>query len=150
MTSCAWSAPANACAETRELAAWTLFTGEDVPGDDASTVARCLVLPFVWEPGQPNPALTEAQNLAAHLTAIGRVWLDWLASKEGQAAAQLIVQSFPGLRDEWLIKLGQLNPQMRNPARLAINQLTFWAVCQMPVLPRSSSPTRPRTSRAST
>ena len=123
---------------TRELAAWPLFTGEDVPGDDASTVARCLVLPFVWEPGQPNPALTEAQNLAGHLTAIGRVWLDWLASKEGQAAAQLIVQSFPGLRDEWLTKLSQLNPQMRNPARLAsnlaINQLTFWAVCQMPVL----------------
>ena len=124
--------------KTRELAAWPLFTGEDVPGDDASTVARCLVVPFVWEPGQPNPALTEAQQLAGHLTAIGRVWLDWLASPEGQAAAQLIVQSFPGLRDEWLARLGQLNPQMRNPARLAsnlaINQLTFWAVCQQPEL----------------
>jgi hypothetical protein len=123
---------------TRELAAWPLFTGEDVPGDDASTVARCLVVPFVWEPGQPNPALTEAQQLAGHLTAIGRVWLDWLASPEGQAAAQLIVQSFPGLRDEWLARLSQLNPQMRNPARLAsnlaINQLTFWAVCQQPEL----------------
>jgi hypothetical protein len=105
-----------------------------VPGDDASTVARCLVVPFVWEPGQPNPALSEAQNLAEHLTAVGRVWLDWLASAEGQAAAQLIVQSFPGLRDQWLAKLSQLNPQMRNPARLAsnlaINQLTYWAVCQ--------------------
>ncbi|HSN76301.1 MAG TPA: bifunctional DNA primase/polymerase [Anaerolineae bacterium] len=120
--------------KTRELAAWPLFTGEDVPGDDASTVARCLVVPFVWEPGQPNPALSEAQNLAEHLTAVGRVWLDWLASAEGQAAAQLIVQSFPGLRDQWLAKLSQLNPQMRNPARLAsnlaINQLTYWAVCQ--------------------
>ncbi len=124
--------------KTRELAAWPLFTGEDVPGDDASTVARCLVVPFIWEPGQPNPALSEAQKLATHLTAIGRVWLDWLASTEGQAAAQLIVQSFPGLRDDWLAKLGQLNPQMRNPARLAsnlaINQLTFWAVCQQPEL----------------
>ena len=123
---------------TRELAAWPLFTGEDVPGDDASTAARCLVVPFTWEPGQPNPALSEAQQLAGHLTAIGRAWLDWLASAEGQAAAQLIRQSFPGLRDQWLVRLGQINPQMRNPARLAsnlaINQLTFWAACQHPEL----------------
>lgn len=124
--------------KTRELAAWPLFTGEDVPGDDASTVARCLVVPFAWEPGQPNPALSAAQELAGHLTAIGRVWLDWLASPEGQAAAQLIVQTFPALRDQWLVRLSRLNPQMRNPARLAsnlaINQLTFWAVCQQPDL----------------
>ena len=124
--------------KTRELAAWPLFTGEDVPGDDASTVARCLIVPFIWEPGQPNPALTEAQSLASHLTAIGRTWLDWLASPEGQAAAQLIVQSFPQRRDDWLARLNQLNPQMRNPARLAsnlaINQLTFWAACQQPDL----------------
>ncbi len=123
---------------TRELAAWPLFTGEDVPGDDASTVARCLVVPFAWEPGQPNPALSEAQDLAGHLTAIGRIWLDWLASPEGQAAVQLIIQSFPARRDDWLARLAQLNPQMRNPARvasnLAINQLTFWAVCQQPEL----------------
>lgn len=104
--------------KTRELAAWPLFTGEDVPGDDASTVARCLIVPFIWEPGQPNPALTEAQSLASHLTAIGRTWLDWLVSPEGQAAAQLIVQSFPQRRDDWLARLNQLNPQMRNPARV--------------------------------
>ena len=122
----------------RAITAWPLFTGEDVPGDDASTIARTLLVPFEWRASGPNRALTEAQEQAGHLSALGLAWVKWLASAEGQAAAWSVRSEHPRLRDEWLGKLVAFNPQMVNPARvashLAVNQLTYWAVCQHPLL----------------
>jgi hypothetical protein len=122
----------------RAVTAWPLITGEDAPGDDASTLARTLIVPFEWRPGALNRALTEAQGQAEHLSALGLAWVRWLASPEGQAAAWSVRSDHGRLRDEWLQKLVAFNPQMVNPARvashLAVNQLTYWAVCQHPLL----------------
>lgn len=122
----------------RPITAWPLITGEDVPGDDASTIARTLLVPFEWRASVPNRALTEAQGHAEHLSALGLAWVKWLASSEGQAAAWRAREQQPQLRDEWLSRLVAFNPQMVNPARvashLAVNQLTYWAVCQHPLL----------------
>jgi hypothetical protein len=122
----------------RAITAWPLVTGEDVPGDDASTIARTLLVPFEWRASGPNRALTEAQAHAADLSALGLAWVKWLAGAEGQAAAWRVREQQPQLRDEWLGKLVAFNPQMVNPARvashLAVNQLTYWAVCQHPLL----------------
>ena len=66
--------------ESRPIHCWPVFTGEDVPASDPATLARVLVVPFEWSHGADNPRLTAAQAAAAHLPAVGRAWLDWLAS----------------------------------------------------------------------
>lgn len=107
--------------ETREVHAWPFSTGEDVPSNDAASLARILVVPWSWERGRPNPHLTEAQRLSPHLCAVGAAWLSWLESDEGRASVEGHAARFPELRDEWAMRLVRLRKDIANPLRVASN-----------------------------
>jgi len=124
--------------ESRPIHCWPVFTGEDVPANDPATVARVLVVPFEWPHGADNPRLTAAQAAAAHLSAVGRAWLDWLASAAGREVAVEAGRQFPEVRRRQVAALRSLRGDMINPLRvatnLATNALTWWALTQHPQL----------------
>jgi len=124
--------------ESRPIHCWPVFTGEDVPADDPATVARVLVVPFEWPHGADNPRLTAAQAAAADLPAVGRAWLDWLATPEGREVAAEAGGQFPELRRRQVAALRSLRGDMVNPLRvatnLATNSLTWWVLTQHPQL----------------
>jgi hypothetical protein len=124
--------------ESRPIHCWPVFTGEDVPAGDPATLARVLVVPFEWPHGQDNPHLSAAQASAADLPAVGRAWLDWLASPEGREVAAEAGRQFPEQRRLQVVALRSLRGDMVNPLRvatnLATNALTWWALGQHPQL----------------
>ena len=124
--------------DTKPVFCWPLVTGEDVPDKDPATLARILVLPFAWQRGESNEILTEAQNLAAHLPAVGTAWLTWLESNTGAAVASEARKQYSDLRSKWAKYLRGKRPDMVNVLRvasnLASNQLTWWAMGQHPSL----------------
>lgn len=63
--------------ETREYASTLLVTGEDLP-EEASTVAR--LLPWEWSSPPNTDQLTELQQIAHHLPAVGRLWCRHLSN----------------------------------------------------------------------
>jgi hypothetical protein len=124
--------------ESRPIHCWPVFTGEDVPASDPATLARVLVVPFEWPHGADNPRLTAAQAAAAHLPAVGRAWLAWLASPAGREAAAEAGRQFPDLRRQQVAALRSLRWDMVNPLRvatnLATNALTWRVMLQHPQL----------------
>lgn len=117
---------------------WPLITGEDVPENDAASLARILVVQFTWPKGEDNPQLSFAQDNASHLCAIGRAWIDFLESPEGRAAAETARKRFPDARNDWRSVLRKNRLEMANPLRvasnLATNELTWWTMKQCPAL----------------
>ena len=63
-----------------------IVTGEDLPRDDAASIARILLVTFDWQRGEPNDLLTSAQRTASTCTPSAGRWIEWLRSDE--AAAQ--------------------------------------------------------------
>jgi len=124
--------------ESRPIHCWPVFTGEDVPASDPATLARVLVVPFEWPHGADNPRLTAAQAAAAHLPAVGRAWLDWLASPAGREVAAEAGRQLPEVRRRQVAALRSLRGDMVNPLRvatnLATNALTWWVLTQHPQL----------------
>jgi hypothetical protein len=124
--------------ESRPIHCWPVFTGEDVPASDPATLARVLVVPFEWPYGADNPQLTAAQAAAAHLPAVGRAWLDWLASPAGRKVAAEAGRQFPDVRRRQVAALRGLRRDMVNPLRvatnLATNALTWQVMTQHPQL----------------
>lgn len=124
--------------ESRPVFCWPIVTGEDVPSNDPASLARILVVPFAWPQGQTNNTLAQAQAKAAHLSAVGRVWLEWLESKDGQETASKARAKFQELRGEWAKELRQTRSDMVNVLRvasnLASNQLTWLVLTQHPTL----------------
>lgn len=114
-----------------------IMTGEDVPSEDAASLARILVIRFEWQSGASNHELSNAQAMAAHLPALGQAWIDWLAG-DGRAAVRDIGKQMDAQRDAWAAKLRVHFPQMVNTLRvatnLAINSLTWRAMCMCPAL----------------
>jgi hypothetical protein len=124
--------------DTKEVHAWPFSTGEDVPSNDAASLARILIVPWAWERGRPNPHLTDAQRLAPHLCAVGGAWLSWLESEEGRASVRGHAAKFPGLRDEWAARLVRIRKDIANPLRvasnLASNSLTWAMMADCPAV----------------
>lgn len=120
---------------SKPIAAWPLCTGEDIPSGDAATIARILVLPFAWQRGTENEALTEAQGLAQHMPAVGAAWLAWLEGEGGALAAEAGKQFGP-MRTRWAAYLRKVQPDMVNILRvasnLASNQLVYLLACEHP------------------
>lgn len=110
--------------DSKPVFTWPVATGEDVPDNDAASLARILVVPFVRKPGQPNPALDRAQELSPHLCAIGAAWLDWLESDEGRNLADRAKNHFRKCRNQWAERLREWRPDMTNPHRVASNLAT--------------------------
>jgi hypothetical protein len=143
--------------DSKPLNVWPLFTGEDVPQGEPSTLARMLILPFRWldhsgeatgraaatrdqadpRPPAANELLALAQRHAGHLPAVGAAWIEWLEGDEGREAARKMAQSFPALREQWvrsLLSEGKVVNPLRVATNLATNQLAYALACEHPVL----------------
>jgi hypothetical protein len=124
--------------EQREIRAWPMVTGEDLPDTDAASLARILTVEFERDGDQHNPELTAAQNDSHHLSAIGREWIQWLYTEEGREAVSSLQEIFPERRKKWAAYLRENRPDMVNILRVASNLATntlVWDVAeQCPVL----------------
>lgn len=124
--------------DTKSVFCWPVCTGEDVPDTDAASLARVLVVPFLWQDQTDYPQLSKAQSLTEHLCAVGGAWLDWLESEDGKTAAAVAGARMPDVRREWVQKLGDLRRdsvnKMRVASNLATNQLTWDVMCQHPTI----------------
>jgi hypothetical protein len=124
--------------ESKPISCWPLITGEDVPDHDPASLARILVVHMPWPHGKANDTLAEAQRLAPHLSAVGKTWLEWLESEEGQARAREAAELFPVFRAQWAAELWRIRPEMVNILRvssnLASNELTWRVLMQHPTL----------------
>lgn len=123
---------------TREIHAWPVITGEDVPDSDAASLARVLIIEFDKVTGGANRSLTAAQSHAVHLSALGLNWIEWLESSAGQRAVKDIAASLPEARMRWIDHIYQTDNQAQNPMRiatnLATNELTWQIAAQHPLL----------------
>lgn len=122
--------------ETKPIFCWPICTGEDVPDSDPASLARILIVPFLWQRGDDNPNLTKAQGLSEHLSAVGNSWLTWLESESGQQMIRKIASKFPEYRTSWSAKLHKIREDSVNSLRvasnLATNQLTWEILCEHP------------------
>lgn len=113
-----------------------IVTGEDLPRDDAASIARILLVTFAWQRGEANDHLTAAQEGSEHLCAVGWTWIQWLRSQEGNAAVKAAGKAFPRLRAEWAARLAEIEKDSANIARvasnLAVNQLAWQTALQHP------------------
>lgn len=106
---------------------WPIFTGEDLPDSDAAALARLLTVQS--KKNDNTSELTKAQQLAAHLPAIGHSWITWLETAETIVKDE--ASRLGGLRDEIAVKLMADAPNMKNPYRVATNlatNLILWRV----------------------
>lgn len=114
-----------------------IITGEDMPSDDAASVARVLRISFAWQRGEANEKLTLAQRHSRHLSILGKSWIDWIAG-EGASVVQLVGDEFPYARTKWATHLRQIRADSANIARvasnLAVNELTWQIALQHPTL----------------
>lgn len=117
---------------------WPIFTGEDVPDSDPASLARMLVVRFAPKSGQSLDDLTRAQHLSRHLCAVGKEWIQWLASDDGIRVARNAGEWFPERRDEWAGQLRRSNDRAVNVLRvasnLAINGLVWEVLARHPIL----------------
>ena len=122
--------------DTKLVRCIPIVTGEDLPRDDAASIARILLVTFEWQRGEPNDLLTSAQENSDHLCAVGWAWITWLQSEEGRAATRVAGKAFPRLRSEWAARLSRIEKDSANIARvasnLAVNELAWNLVCQHP------------------
>lgn len=108
---------------SRAIHTWPIFTGEDVPDNDAASMARVLVVPFAWSGGE-NPALTEVQAGSDHLCAVMGAWLDWILSDDGKIIVANIASKFTARRTMWASTLRKMRDNMANINRVATNIAT--------------------------
>lgn len=122
----------------RSIHCWPIFTGEDVPDNDAASLARVLVLEF----NQPKPGinyqLSAAQDNSQHLSAVGWSWIEWLMTDEGSAAVKQETAELNTLRLGWAEHIASVNPKAQNIMRVATNLATntiCWRIArQHPVI----------------
>lgn len=122
--------------DTKPIHCWPLCTGEDVPDSDPASLARILIVPFLWQDGADNIDLTKAQMFSEHLSAVGNTWLAWLETKAGRQIATRIASKFPQYRSRWSSALKGIRTDTVNSLRvasnLATNQLTWEILCEHP------------------
>jgi len=121
--------------ESKEIHCIPIATGEDVPRDDAASLARIILVPYAWQRGESNDNLTEAQRLSRHLNAVGYAWILWIAG-EGRAVIRSTAAQFPAYRSKWAETLRKIDADSANIARvasnLAVNELTWETATQAP------------------
>jgi putative DNA primase/helicase len=124
--------------EARSFNCWPVFTGEDVPGDDAAALARALIVRFTWQHGEINRPLTQAQAYSGDLCAVGGAWISWLESPEASDVVRDVVSHFPEYRAQWAkVIVGHRDDTanaLRIATNLATNQLTWGVACACPAL----------------
>jgi hypothetical protein len=128
----------------KAVSCWPIATGEDLPRDDAASLARILVLAYEQAADCDTARLTRLQANHRHLPAIGALWLDWLESAEGRKAAQEAGKRFAESRHLWVDFLARRSPRCVNPYRLAsnlaVNETAFAVATQHPHFGRLLAP----------
>jgi len=92
-----------------------IITGENHPGSDAATRARGILLK--WEGPKDLDAITEAQNHIADINALGKQWIMWLNSEDGQEMMEFIADNFTSKREFYIKKV----KDSVNAGRIATN-----------------------------
>ncbi len=105
--------------ETRELHAWPLTTGEDIPRQDAASMARLLIVRFDWQGGSNNEPLARCQAGAEHLPALMRRWVEHITTHHEWAVA--LGATLGIRRQQWADWLLHRRPGTVNVLRLATN-----------------------------
>lgn len=122
--------------EAKPFRCWPVFTGEDLPDTDAAALARLLTIQS--RKAHDTSELTQAQQLAAHLPAVGKAWIEWLETEEAQEIVKRQAAYLPQLREEFAQKLIEKTPNIKNPYRIATNLATnlilWWVLCYHPTL----------------
>jgi len=103
--------------ETRPIWAWPIATGEAVPSEDASTLARMLAIQFEWARGQNNAELARAQLLAEHLPAVLGTLLDWLEG-DGWELVREHGKALSDLRQIYALKMLDTEAEAINTRRM--------------------------------
>jgi len=106
---------------------WPIFTGEDLPDSDAAALARLLTVQS--KKNDNTSELTKAQQLSAHLPAVGYSWITWLETAE--AIVKKEAAELGPLRDEIAARIMGDAPNVKNPYRVATNlatNLILWRV----------------------
>jgi len=124
--------------DTKPLHCWPICTGEDVPDGDPASLARILVVPFLWQSGEDNEALSKAQELSPQMCAIGDAWINWLESDDAQDTVARIAGKFKEYRSRWGAFLRGIRKDsvniLRVASNLATNELTWEIMCQHPTI----------------
>ena len=124
--------------DRKDIRAWPVVTGEDLPDTDSASLARLLTVEFSWTDGEDNPELTAAQRRPEDLSRLGAAWIEWLQSEEGREAMSELEETFPERRKKWARYLRENRPDMVNILRvasnLATNTLAFNAAAHCPML----------------
>lgn len=119
---------------------WPVFTGEDVPDCDASTIARLLVIQFPLAGVDSKTRIGYAQDNSHHLSALGKAWIEWLADRDNQELIKSVANQsrFNHHRAKWAEKLSLAAPKMVNTLRVAtnltINQMAWKIMGMCPAL----------------
>jgi hypothetical protein len=92
----------NKLRESEPYLCTPIFTGENYPGNDAATRARIILLK--WEKPRDLDAITDAQKHIADINVLGKQWVLWLSSEEGQLMLEFIADNFDLKRTEYLKK----------------------------------------------
>lgn len=132
----------NELRDVRDIQAWPICTGEDMPSGDSATMARFLVVKARKRAdGLPDGILVSNTK---HLPQIGAMLLDWLESPEGEAAADAAGAKFGETQRKWRAFLLTFNQGMPNADRvastLAVNQLVFESLAKHPVFGKALTP----------
>jgi hypothetical protein len=122
--------------DTKPLHCWPICTGEDVPDGDPASLARILVVPFLWQSGEDNESLSKAQELSSQMCAVGNAWIAWLETETGQETVARIAGKFKEYRSGWAEALRSIRSDsvniLRVASNLATNQLTWEMMCEHP------------------
>lgn len=122
---------------SRELRAWPLTTGEDIPRQDAASMARLLILRFEWSGGN-NESLARCQAAAEHLPTLMRRWIEHVAARSEWAAA--LGATIAARRQRWAEWILRRRPGAVNALRLATNlalqEIVWEAMADAPDLAR--------------
>lgn len=106
--------------DDRPFRAWMLSTGEDLPTNVASVLARTISLRFTpREPGQPmNDTLADAQRMAAGLPTVMARYITWLAAN---ANSKRLLAELVTLRAAVVAEIAQIDQDTPNRDRIAEN-----------------------------
>jgi hypothetical protein len=122
--------------DTKPLYCWPICTGEDVPDGDPASLARILVVPFLWQSGEDNELLSKAQELAPQMCAVGNAWIAWLESDATQDTIMRIASKFKDYRSKWAATLRGIRKDsvniLRVASNLATNELTWEILSEHP------------------
>lgn len=125
----------NQLRDVRDIQAWPVCTGEDMPSGDPATMARFIVIKSRKNPnGVPDGIKTKS---ASRLHQIGAMWLDSLEGADRERLVNAVADRFDKAQSMWreyLLKCNQGMPNVdRVASTLALNEACFYALTLHPI-----------------